>query len=325
VLILQDCVYKFVCLYYTSTMKKALVTGANGFVGSHLIKTLSDYSIVGIVKEGNPESLENVQYVSGDITDQENVISILSEHKPELIFHLAGIAPTWVKDAQLLFDVNFFGTLNIYQAVVKLKEQDPGYNPKILYVSSSDVYGNSESKITEDAPLQPLNLYATSKVAADRLSYQYATCNGLKIVIVRPFPHIGPRQAPGFFIPDMMIQIEKIKKGEQQELMVGNLEAIRDYTDVRDVVRAYKMLLESDFNPGDVFNVCSGEGIKIKDLLDKLLSHIGQPITVKTDSERLRTSEASVRVGDNTKLIQKTGWKPENTLDQTLMDIISAP
>lgn len=306
-------------------MKKVFLTGANGFVGKHLIDLLSSsgYFILGITHEGDLPSTENSKFISGNIMDRNFLEDILENNQPDYIIHLAAKAVTHGEDPEGSFKVNFFGTLNLYQAVAKLKGSF--LDPKIIYVSSAEVYGktNSPENITEDSPLFPVNYYGVSKVAADRLSYQYTQSHKLKIVILRPFNHIGPGQTKGFFVPDMSSQIAQIETGSQnKEIMVGNLDSVRDFLDVRDVVEAYKLALEKDLPFGEVFNVSSGKGIKMADLLQKLLTHAKTQIQTKTDPNRLRPSDIPITVGDSTKLRKLTGWEPKIPIDQTLEDTL---
>lgn len=306
-------------------MQKVLVTGSEGFVGQHLVSLLKkDYQIIGLSRNTKIPSEENVDYVLGDILNPDQMYDLLKTHQPDAIIHLAGIAKTWGIDPKELFNINLFGTLNIYEAVLKFKSEDSSFDPKIIFISSAEVYGKTTEpgNITENSPLLPINSYGTSKLAADRLSYQYSEANHLKIAILRPFPHIGPGQQKGFFASDMASQIVEIEKGQQEEILVGNLKAVRDYLDVRDVVEAYKAVLESDFTPGEVFNICSGQGVEIKDLLDKLISMSQKQIKITEDPTRLRPVDLPIFVGNNGKLVKATGWSPKLSIDATLKDVL---
>lgn len=301
-------------------MQKVLITGSEGFVGQHLVKVLNkDFQVIGLYRTTPPPTLDRVEYVQGDILDSTAIFEILEKYQPEVIIHLAGIAKTWGNDAKEVFDINFFGTLNIYTEVLKSK-----INPKIIFISSAEVYGKTENpeNVSEDDLLMPINVYGVSKLAADRLSFQYAKSNGLNIIILRPFPHIGPGQGLGFFVPDIASQLVELEKTDQNTLLVGNLEAIRDYTDVRDVVEAYKLALEIDLPSGEVYNICSSNGLKIKDLLDKLLALTNKKITLKEDPARLRPVDLPIFVGSNKKFEDATGWNPKIPIDQTLKDVI---
>jgi GDP-4-dehydro-6-deoxy-D-mannose reductase len=306
-------------------MRKILVTGANGFAGQHLIKILKDrYGIVGIVHKSDLQNSGSVVYENGNILDRGFLEELIKKHRPESIIHLAAIAPTWTEDPENIFKINLFGTLNLYLAVESLKKED-GYNPKIVYISSAEVYGKTTNPehITEENPFFPANYYGASKVSADRLSYQMSQSAKLNITIIRPFNHAGPGQLKGFFIPDMASQIVEIENDPQKnELLVGNLESIRDISDVRDIVAGYKLILEADTKPGDTFNLCSGKGIKMKDLLDKLLKLASKEIKIVEDPKRMRPSEVPITVGNNLKFKSLTGWEPIIPLDQTLKDTL---
>lgn len=294
-------------------MKKVLVAGAAGFVGTHLVQNLEkDYSVLA------------PSHTQMDIVNYDLIYNFLRDHQPEAIIHLAGLASTWQESPENLMRVNFEGTDNLYRAIINLKAAD-GFNPKILFISSSEVYGEGVKGklITEDSPLHPLSPYATSKVKADQLSHQVSQKYKLRIAIIRPFPHSGAGQRKGFFVPDMASQIAEIEKDKtRDELMVGNLSAVRDYSHVKDVVQAYKKIMELDFTPGEVFNVCSAKPIKIKKLLEILLSFSSKKINFKKDPDRMRTGEASYRVGDNSKLIRVTGWKPKHKIEAALRDCL---
>jgi GDP-4-dehydro-6-deoxy-D-mannose reductase len=302
-------------------MKSILITGSGGFVGQHLIRLLKkDYFIIGLDRQTPKETFENLTHYEVDITKQDQIDQIISKHKPEVIFHLAAIAQSWIKDSNLLYNVNFLGTLNIFQSVLGVAD----YHPKIIYVSSAEVYGKTSNpeNITEQELLNPINLYAVTKLASDRLAYQYSQSQKLNTVILRPFNHTGPGQTLGFFVTDMASQIAKLEKEASGELLTGNLDAIRDFTDVRDIVNAYKLIIEKDFAPGEVFNICSGKGYKMADILNMLLSKAKRSINSKTDPDRLRPSDIPVFIGDHSKLTQQTGWQPEIPLEQTFEEVL---
>lgn len=306
-------------------MQKILVTGANGFAGQHLIRILEpDYQIIGIINKSNLEGSGNMQYVSGNILDRGFLKDLVKKYQPEKVIHLAAIAPTWSQDPENIFKINLVGTLNLYLAIEDEKKSS-GFDPKIVYVSSAEVYGKTPNpeKITEQNLFFPANYYGTSKVAADRLSYQMSQSSKLNLVILRPFNHTGPGQLQGFFVPDMASQIVKIENDPgKSEIMVGNLESIRDISDVRDIVQGYKRILETDAPGGEAFNICSGVGIKMKELLDKLLSLAKKPIKIVEDPKRMRPSEVPTTVGDNSKFRRLTGWEPKIPIDQTLQDTL---
>ncbi len=306
-------------------MAKILVTGANGFAGQHLIKLLApDYKIIGLINKSNLQNSNNVQYISGNILDQGFLTDLISKFQPDKIIHLAAIAPTWSPDPENIFKINLIGTLNLYQAVDNVNRQSM-YIPKIVFISSAEVYGKTPNpeKITEENPFFPANYYGTSKVASDRLSYQMSQSSKLNITIVRPFNHTGPGQMKGFFVPDMASQIVEIENDqEKSELQVGNLQSIRDISDVRDIVEGYKLILEKDTEPGEAFNLCSGSGISMKDILGKLLKMAKKEIKIVEDPSRMRASEVPITVGDNSLFKERTGWEPKIPIDQTLEDTL---
>lgn len=307
-------------------MQKLLLTGANGFVGQHLISLLKDdYQILGIVHKSDLQNSGNVRYESGNILDRGFLEDLIKNFQPDSIMHLAAIAPTWTQDPENIFKINLIGTLNLYLAVESQKKINQ-IDPKIIYISSAETYGKTTNpeKITEENPFFPANYYGSSKVAADRLSYQMAQSSKLNITIVRPFNHAGPGQLKGFFVPDMASQIVEIENDpSKNELMVGNLESVRDISDVRDIVAGYKLLLEADTTPGEAYNICSGQGIKMQDILNKLLSMAKKEIKINEDPKRMRPSEVPITVGDNSKFKKLTGWEAKIPLDQTLEDTLN--
>lgn len=306
-------------------MQKVFVTGSEGFVGQHLVAQLKNkYSIIGLSRNTQLEPEKDVEYVLGDILNQENMFHLLEKYQPEIIVHLAGVAKTWNNDPKEVFEINLFGTINLYEAVLQLKKTS-NYDPKIVFISSAEVYGKTTDtkNITEKMLLYPINEYGSSKSAADRASFQYTQTHNLNIVILRPFPHIGPGQKTGFFVPDMASQIIEVEKDPQQnKLMVGNLQAVKDYLDVRDVVQAYQLAIETHLPTGEVFNISSGKGVKIEDILNKLLSLTNKQIDVVEDKTRIRAVDLTFFIGNNQKFTQATGWKPTFSLDQSLRDVM---
>lgn len=306
-------------------MHKLLLTGANGFVGQHLISTLGpEYKVIGIVHNSNLESSENVKYESGNILDRGFLEDLIKKHQPDSVLHLAAIAPTWTQDPENIFKINLVGTLNLYLAIENQKKES-GFDPKIIYVSSAEAYGKTTNPelITETNPFFPANYYGSSKVAADRLSYQMSQSSKLRITIIRPFNHTGPGQQKGFFVPDMASQIVEIENSDKSEIMVGNLESIRDISDVRDIVAGYKAILETETTPGEAYNLCSGKGTKMQEILDILLSKAKKEIKIVEDPKRMRPSEVPITVGDNSKFRELTGWEAKMPLDQTLEDTLN--
>jgi GDP-4-dehydro-6-deoxy-D-mannose reductase len=306
-------------------MQKVFVTGAGGFVGHYLLEVLeNDYKVIGVHHERDASEDNKVTHIKGDILSSTFLHDSLNKYKPEYIVHLAARAINWFKNSPECYKVNLEGTLNLYESILKIRAKS-GYNPKILYISTSDCYGKTENpkNIKEDAPLFPTNHYSASKTAADRASFAYSQLEKLNIIILRPFSHIGPRQNKGFFVPDMASQIaETEKKPNGGSIFAGNLETVRDYLDVRDVVAAYKLILETNLPSGECFNICSGNGIRTKKILDLLLSFSDKKIEVKNDPSRIRQADTPIYVGNNEKLKKATGWKQKIPLEQTLRETL---
>lgn len=305
-------------------MPKALVTGINGFAGTHLNNLLlqKGYEVVGTVKPNN-DHVNDPTFLQVDIQDFEGVKNAIGKTSPDFIFHLAALtspAMSFKNPADTLTS-NIGGQLNILEAVKQLEL----VNTKVLVVSSAEVYGDAESHdlpLTELSPLKPLSPYAVSKVAQDFLGYQYFRSQNVKAVIVRPFNNIGPNQGPFFVIPSFAKQIAEIEKGKKEAILkVGNLEAKRDFTDVRDVVRAYELLL-SQGEPGQVYNIGCGRSYRIQEILDIFLKLTDANIIVEKDSSLMRPGDIPELRCDYNKLHRATGWKPEIDIEKSLKDTL---
>jgi len=308
---------------------KALITGISGFAGSHLAEFLlnKEYRVFGTFYDESTFSnlngfIEKVTLFKCDIRNYDSLKKIIKEVQPDEIYHLAAISfiPTSLENPKLTFDTNLYGTLNLYQAIIGLK-----INPKVLFVGSADEYGlvkESDLPIRENCPLCPINPYSISKVSADFLSYFYFKNFHLNIIRVRPFNHIGPRQSSEFVCSSFAKQIAEIEKGLKEPVIkVGNLEPKRDFTDVRDMVRDYWLALQKG-DPGEIYNICSGKAVSIKDLLDKLLAMSKKDIEVRQDPKKLRPSDIPLLLGDSTKFREKTRWKRGIPFEKTLQDIL---
>lgn len=291
---------------------KALVTGAGGFVGRHLVSHL---------RANGDEVIETDQATGGpDITDHAAVSALLAEMQPEVVYHLAGwadVGGSWRAPAEA-FRANAEGTLNLLLAAAETNVR------RVLAVSSADVYGKvteAELPLTEDSPLRPVSPYAASKVAADYLGLQAWLGRGLPVLRVRAFNHLGPGQSPAFVAPALATRIAQNERDGGDTITVGNLSARRDLTDVRDVVRAYRLLMEHG-EPGEAYNVCSGHDVAVQELADRLLELAERPMHFVPDPELLRPVDVPVLRGDYTKLAKATGWQPELPLAQTLRDLL---
>jgi len=303
---------------------KALVTGATGFAGQYLVKYLiqKGYEVTGtFFSSGGQFSLINgVAFRYLNLNDGiEKIYSMLLEEKPDEIYHLAAIAATNEADYKSYYLVNFYGTLNLYEAVKR-----SGLDVKILYVGSANVYGNvpeERQPITEAEELRPLNHYAVSKASADLLSYRYF-CEGLNIIRARPFNHTGPGQTDKFVCSKIAKQIISIKNGLADHLEIGNTVTKRDFTDVRDVVRAYWMLLQEG-RPGEAYNICSRQAYSVKNIIDMLSGVVGVEVEIKQDKQLVRHVDIPLLIGDYHKVNQETGWLPRIPLEETMKSLVN--
>lgn len=310
--------------------KKALITGIAGFVGSHMAELLLEkgFEVYGFTRvRSKMEHIEAIKdkllLEEADLLDSHSLYTTIERIKPDYIFHLAAqsfVPTSWVSPAVTL-DVNIVGSANLFEAVRRAS-----LNSVIQIACSSEEYGmvyENELPIKESNPLRPLSPYAVSKVAMDYLGYQYHQSYGIKIIRTRGFNHTGPRRGDTFAESNFAKQIAMIEKGKQDPVIhVGNLDARRDYTDVRDMVRGY--LLSVDMcEPGEVYNICTGNAEKIGDVLQMLLKMSKVKVEIKEDPARMRPSDVQVLIGDNTKFVQKTGWKPEISFEQTMTDLLN--
>lgn len=304
---------------------KALIIGGAGFVGNHLIKHLKEDRNwhVAVTKMKNEKILEdNIDVYDLDILDINAVKELLEEVRPDVIFHLAAqssVALSW-KNPDLTVDVNIKGSIHVLEAVRELD-----YSPRILLIGSGEEYGyvkEEETPIKEENSLRPGNLYAATKVCQNFIGSIYARAYGMDIMMVRAFNHIGPNQAPMFVVADFCKQVADIEKGKQEPVInVGNLSARRDFTDVRDVVRAYGLLMDRGMK-GETYNIGSGHAVSIKSILDLILSKTDAVIEIQIDNEKLRPSDVPVIEANIEKIKKDTGWVPEIDLEQTILDTL---
>lgn len=307
---------------------RVLVTGIAGFAGSHLAEELLTHSHVeihGIVHR----TVWRIQHVQdrlhlhrGDLLDAESVNEIVRSVAPEAVFHLAAwsdVGESWSRP-WLVYEQNILGQLNLLEALRR-------YSPtaRTLVVASNEVYGlvrPADLPIDENTPFRPNSPYGVSKIAQDMMGLQYWNSYRLPTIRARSFNHIGPRQADSFAASAFARQVAEIEAGLRQPVVrVGNLDAIRDFSDVRDIVRAYWLLLQNGA-PGEAYNVGSGVGKPVRWLLDTLLQMSTTQIEVQLDPARLRPSDIPESVCDNRRLIAATGWQPRYDLRQTLKDLL---
>ena len=291
---------------------RSLITGGRGFVGHWLADHLVELGDQVVVIDREV-----------DVTHPAALLSALVDAAPDAIYHLAAlthVGKSWDDPLQVL-QVNVIGT-----AVLLAAARECGSNPRVLVTSSAEVYGAvtdpSRLPLREDSPTAPLTPYAASKLAAEALVQQAFLAHGQTVITVRPFNHIGPGQTPEFAVPALTKRMVDAERKGASSIPVGNLSARRDFTDVRDVVRAYRMLIDSG-EPGTVYNVCSGHDVEIKEIADELLALTGASLEFETDPALMRPVEVPVLRGDPTRLQQATGWEPKISLGETLADILT--
>jgi GDP-4-dehydro-6-deoxy-D-mannose reductase len=304
------------------TAGATLVTGAAGFAGSHLLDLLKaeGAEVVAWHRPGGkpPREVDGAQWEGVDVRDAAQVAEAIARLRPATVYHCAGAAHVgraW-DSSEATFAVNVRGTHHLLQALERA-----AVPARVLIPSSALVYASSDQPLGEDAPLSPSSPYGLSKLAQEMLGSR--TNGALTVAIARPFNHFGPRQDPFFAASGFARRIADIERGRwAPEISVGNLDARRDLTDVRDTVRAYRLIAENG-QPGRPYNVCTGRAIAIGELLERLLSHARIAITVKTDPARLRPNDTPILVGDPRRLRDELQWTPQISLEQTVDDLLA--
>ncbi|MEK7573105.1 MAG: GDP-mannose 4,6-dehydratase [Patescibacteria group bacterium] len=309
---------------------KSLITGISGFAGTFLAEHLvsKNFEVLGVyLQEASLTNLgktkDKVSLFKLDLSDKDSVFDFIKQNKPDYIFHLAALTSPSdsFDDPFTTIQNNINAQLNILEALRKLSF----FDTKILVVSSAEIYGLIDKKdlpIDENVSFKPTNPYAVSKITQDFLGLQYFLSYNLKVIRVRPFNHIGPRQGDKFVVSAFARKIAEIEKGKREPVLtVGNLKSKRDFTNVRDMVKAYLLSLEKGTS-GDVYNLGSGRSYEISEVLDKLLSLSSAKIQVKEDKSLLRPVDNPESVCNYDKFFKITGWKPEISLDQTLRDTL---
>ena len=305
-------------------MKKGLIIGAAGFVGKYLINEMVANDIEVYATKLSHEVLEDVpaKVYDLDIMDKDAIVALLFEIRPDYIFHLAAqssVGVAWKKPG-LTVDVNIKGSLNVMDAIRELY-----YKPRILLIGSGEEYGHiqpGETPIAETNLLRPGNIYAATKACQNMIGSIYSKAYDMELMMVRAFNHIGPGQAPMFVVSDFCKQVVEIEKGLREPVMkVGNLAAKRDFTDVRDVVKAYIKLIQTGI-PGETYNVGSGNAREIRQILNLIISMSDATIQVETDPNKIRPVDVPIIEADISKINALTGWKPEISIEQTIRETL---
>lgn len=302
---------------------RVLITGVGGFVGQHLSQHLLE-NVAGLELHGTV--LNQAERVASphltthalDLQDSHAVSTLMDKVRPDNVYHLAAQSSPRLSRQHPWQTIqnNVLSQLNIFQACIDLRIQ-----PRILIASSAEIYPPEDRKLAEDAPLQPTTPYGLSKIAQDLMGLQYFISNNIPVLRARPFNHTGPGQREGFVAPDYAMRIARIEAGiDQPPMPVRGLNVKRDFTDVRDVVRAYQLIIEHG-TPGEVYNIASGKAYSVQTLVNLLLSHTSYPVETQPVDDSME--EVSVRWGDATRLYEATGWQPTIPFEQTLLDLLN--
>jgi GDP-4-dehydro-6-deoxy-D-mannose reductase len=309
--------------------KRVFITGATGFVGSHLLEYLSKNSNYELYGTAFGKSLDVSKWIKHDrlirlnLMDKEAVYTAVQLAKPHFVIHLAALTSPRLsfEDPQATLTNNISAQVHLLNALTALDKQPE----KVVVIGSAEEYGRvtpDDNPITEEVALNPTNPYAVSKIAQDYLGLQYFLSHELPVVRLRPFNHTGERRPPTFVLPAFARQVAMIEAGKQAPVIkVGNLEPVRDFTDVKDMVRAYELALLKA-KAGDVYNIGTGKGVVIKELLDNLLHMAQVKITVEPDRELYKPADVPMLVANPNKFIQATGWQPQISFEKTIKRVL---
>jgi GDP-4-dehydro-6-deoxy-D-mannose reductase len=310
---------------------RALVTGASGFVGGHLAEHLIAEGdlVVGLSVSGHwPPALahlgQSVRLERFNLVEQgeTELVDVIRRKQPEVIYHLAAQSNPQgsLADPRGTWVLNLGGSLNLLEAV-----KASGQSPRVVLVGSGVCYGNPAPEwipVAESCPLRPPNPYAASKAAVDMLGLQYHLAHGTDVVMTRPFNHAGPRQSPRYVLAALALQVAEVELGRRDCLEVGNLDVVRDFTDVRDVVRAYRLVAQRA-QAGEIYNLGTGQGTKIAIALEYLCSIARVPVPIRVDGARVRSVDQPFLVADASKLRGAVGWEPRYEIERTLTDMLA--
>ncbi len=311
---------------------RALVTGVSGFVGGHLCEHLVDRGdpVVGLSATGRwPADLAHlapgvrIERLDLVTAGEDELAGLINREQPEVIYHLAAQSNPQqsVADPRGTWATNLGGTLNLLEAV-----KASGLKPRVILVGTGTCYGDPSPEfipVREDCPLLPNNPYAASKAAVDLLGIQHRLGHATDVIVARPFNHAGPRQSPRYVLAALAAQVAAVESGRQECVEVGNLDVIRDFTDVRDVVRGYRLLAERG-QTGEIYNLGSGRGTRIADALEHLRSLARRTVAVRVDPARVRPVDLPLLIADPGKLRAAVGWEPAYPIEQTLADMLES-
>ena len=307
---------------------RALITGIAGFVGAHLaeaIRAETDWEVWGVVigSVERASAISGARILTADLREPEQARVLVEAARPDWVFHLAAqayVPQSWA-DPWDTYQTNIRSQLNLLDSLGQL-----GPNARVLVVSSNEVYGYARAEdlpLGENAPLRPNSPYAVSKLAQDFMGLQYFLDRKMPIIRVRPFNHIGPRQNERFVAPSFAKQIVEIERGRRKPVLrLGNMTAQRDFTDVRDMVRAYILAIQKG-EPGDVYNIGSGRARSVREMLDIMLANTPIKIAEETDLAKFRPSDTPISYADPSKFKRQTGWEPRLSFEQTCVDILN--
>jgi GDP-4-dehydro-6-deoxy-D-mannose reductase len=299
-------------------MPLALVTGASGFAGPYLVEHLvcEGYEVVAGIHGPKTHSSLQCEQRGLDVTNRDEVRDALSELQPDEIYHLAGLTRPVSGAVDDLYEVNFRGALNLLEAAW-------GHCPEtgVLLVGSAYAYGRVHHPIAEREPFNPINHYGVSKASADLLGYSYSL-QGLRVVRARPFNHSGPAQAPNFLLPSLVEQFTEIKMGKREPIVhIGNTASVRDFSDVRDIVRGYRLALQRGVS-GDAYNLGSGRGVSVLELFELVSEEAGAEVRLRIEASRVRSTDIPFLVADTGKAREELGWETKIPLRSTVRDML---
>jgi GDP-4-dehydro-6-deoxy-D-mannose reductase len=315
---------------------KVLVTGADGFVGEHLVAELlkqgyevaaSTLSLPPTRDTLTPDQVRAADWKAADVRDHDALFRCMAAVRPDQIFHLAGFSSGALARDQsaTALQVNAGGTVNLCEAVLAVREEFADFDPRVLVMGSADAYGDAardDVPLKEEMPLRPVSAYGLSKAAQELAAHTYRRAHGLRILVARAFPFLGPGQAAFFVLPSFCAQVAEIASGRAADsvVQVGNLDVERDYTDVRDGVRALRLVMELE-RPQAAYNVASGSTVSIGRLLEWILDEAGVEAEIRVDPGRLRPGEPRRIVGSASRLREETGWRPERSVEDAVREV----